>query len=314
MHRAIAEILICPRCLPAEYALKASTDEEEKDDILAGELRCPHCGHRYAIREGIAFLTPQPRTPATSVPRYETELLLASYIWSHYADLMADPEASTAYQEWSALLNNDGGWGLDIGAAVGRFTFEMSRQCDFVIGIDTSASFIRAARRLLQQRTLSVALPEEGNLRRQVTLQLPADWPATAIEFIVADAQALPFKAGIFSQLSSLNLVDKLPQPLVHLTEMNRVACRERTELLFSDPFSWSSEVADEGDWLGGIETGPYAGFGHDNIKKLFSNPNGPLQPAWKVAAEGSVWWKIRSHRNHYELIRSCFLRAERLR
>ncbi|MEA2110193.1 MAG: methyltransferase domain-containing protein [Pseudomonadota bacterium] len=312
MNRAVAKIVVCPRCLPDEYSLTAVIDEEEKDDILSGELCCRHCGHAYAIREGIAFLNPRPRTPAAHLPRYETDLLLASYIWSHYADLMADPEASTAYREWSALLNNDGGWGLDIGAAVGRFTFEMSRQCDFVIGIDTSVSFIRAARWLLRQRTLSVALPEEGNLQRQVTLQLPTDWSAAAIEFIVADAQALPFKAGIFSQLSSLNLVDKLPQPLAHLTEINRVARRERAQLLFSDPFSWSLEVANEKDWLGGTEAGTYTGFGQDNIKKLLSNPAGPLQPAWKVAEEGSVWWKIRSHRNHYELIRSCFLQAER--
>lgn len=312
MLQAVSEILICPHCLPDEYPLETVVNEEENDDILFGELCCTHCGYRYAIREGIAFLTPQPETAATAVPRYETKALLASYIWSHYADLLADPGASTAYREWSTLLGSNGGWGLDIGAAVGRFTFEMGRKCDFAIGIDTSSSFIRAARRLLRQKTLSINLPEEGNIQRRVSLQLPPDWPAAPLEFLVADAQALPFKTGIFSQLSSLNLVDKLPQPLVHLTEMNRVSRRKRAQLLLSDPFSWSPDVANEEDWLGGTETGDYAGFGRDNIKKLLVDSAGPLRPAWKLAGEGSVWWKIRSHRNHFELIRSCFLRAER--
>jgi uncharacterized protein YbaR (Trm112 family) len=117
MNRVVAEIVICPRCLPDEYSLTAVIDEEEKDDILSGELCCRHYGHAYATRERIAFLNPRPRTPAAHLPRYETDLLLASYIWSHYADLMAYPEASTAYREWSALQNNDGGQNLTTDSA-----------------------------------------------------------------------------------------------------------------------------------------------------------------------------------------------------
>lgn len=36
------------------------------------------------------------------------------------------------------------------------------------------------------------------------------------------------------------------------------------------------------------------------------------LLPPWNVDQEGSVWWKIRNHRNHFELIHSEFIGATR--
>ncbi len=312
MQKKLLEVLVCPACLPHEYSLMVSVHMEEAEDIVVGELVCPVCGRKYPIKDGVAFLDPRPSASISSASRYESELLLASYLWSHYGDLLADPEASTAYQEWGELLPENDGWGLDIGAAVGRFSFEMSRTCDFVVGIDSSASFVAAARRLLKERSFSISLPEEGRLCRQVSLQLPSTWSFSALEFMVADAQALPFKAGVFSQVASLNLVDKLSRPGVHLTEMNRVTRGWQAQFLFSDPFSWSLEAAPEKEWLGGTESGAFAGFAKDNISRLLSDPQGLLQPIWEVTGEGSVWWKIRTHRNHYELIRSCYLKAER--
>lgn len=312
MQKKILEVLICPQCLPCEHPLKVTIREEEAEDILSGDLICPVCARKYPIKDGVAFLDPRTPDPGLGLDRYESDALLASYLWSHFGDLMDEPEASTAYREWGEILPEGRGWGVDIGAAVGRFSCEMSRSCDFVIGLDTSASFISAARRLLRERTFPVTLPEEGRLCREVTLNLPVTWSAKSIEFIVADAQALPFKADFFSQAASLNLVDKLPRPLLHLTEMNRVVRSQGAQFLFSDPFSWSTEAAPEKEWLGGTESGDFRGYAKDNLKRLFSDAKGLLQPAWRIAGEGSVWWKIRTHRNHYELIRSCYLHAER--
>ncbi|MBN2706789.1 MAG: methyltransferase domain-containing protein [Deltaproteobacteria bacterium] len=313
MLHKLLDVLICPNCLPHEFPLQATIGKAKADDIIAGELSCCVCARRYPIEAGVAYLDPG-TTTREELPqsRYESQELLASYLWSHYGDLLAEAEASSAYREWGQLLPATGGWGLDIGAAVGRFSFEMSQTCDFVIGIDASSSFIRAARRLLREGSFSVNLPEEGNLFRHFCLHLPSAWAAAAIEFIVADAQALPFRTGIFRQTASLNLVDKLPQPLRHLSEMNRVASRRSCHFLFSDPFSWSTAAAPESEWLGGTSSGEFKGYGQDNLKTLLSAPQGRLQPAWRVVGEGSVWWKIRTHRNHYELIRSCYLQAER--
>jgi hypothetical protein len=58
--------------------------------------------------------------------------------------------------------------------------------------------------------------------------------------------------------LFSLNMVDKLPKPLVHLAEINRLAQISGAQFLFSDPFSWSKEVARGRDLL--VEPMPAAG------------------------------------------------------
>ena len=132
------------------------------------------------------------------------------------------------------------------------------------------------------------------------------------MEFLVADAQKLPFKSGSFSSLASLNLVDKLPNPLYHLREMNRVAVANEAQFLFSDPFSWSEEVTEPGHWLGGTQEGPYSGNGLENVSEILRGRKNGLQPRWSIEKLGHIWWKIRTHQNHFELIRSCYVKAAR--
>ena len=312
MKKPLLEMLVCPACLPDEIALTAVIDEQEHEDITEGALTCPKCGGAYPIREGIAFLDPSPQSDAKVASKYETAPVVSSYLWSHYCDILGDPEASSAYAEWASLVNGGPGVVLDIGAAVGRFTFEMSRTHDFAVGIDNSVAFIRAARELMLRGRKAVALRQEGLLTREEKVVLPESWRTDKVEFIVADALALPFRSASFSALASLNIADKVPLPLKHLQEANRVARERKVQFILSDPFSWSTEAAREEEWLGGKETGPYAGRGIDNIIALLKGKDRRLLPAWRIARQGHVWWKIRTHANHFELIRSCFVKAER--
>ena len=312
MKKPLLEMLVCPVCLPDEIALKAVINEQQHEDITEGALTCPKCGGAYPIREGIAFLDPSPQTEAKAASKYETAPVVSSYLWSHYGDILGDPEASSAYAEWAGLVNGGPGVVLDIGSAVGRFTFEMSRTHDFAVGIDNSVAFIRAARELMVRGRKAVALRQEGLLTREETVVLPESWQTGKVEFIVGDALALPFRSRSFSALASLNIADKVPFPLKHLQEANRVAREKEVQFVLSDPFSWSTEAAREEDWLGGKDTGPYAGRGIDNIIALLEGKDRQLLPAWHIARQGHVWWKIRTHANHFELIRSCFVKAER--
>lgn len=312
MKKALLEVLACPLCLPEEHRLKENIRMQRKDDMIEGYLNCPKCGSAYPIRDGIAFLEPLHSGEGKLDSKYETIPVLSSYLWSHYGDLLQDPEACPAYTEWAGLVQSGPGICIDIGSAVGRFSFEMSKKCDFVIGIDKSASFIRAARELMILRRKPVSLIQEGLLTREVTLDLPEEWDGANVEFIIGDAQALPFRSGAFSVSASLNLIDKVPFPMKHLKEMNRVAKATGAQLLFSDPFSWSKDVAKEEDWLGGKTTGTYAGKGIENIIDLLRGRKRQLLPEWKIEKHGHVWWKIRTHCNHFELIRSCFVKASR--
>jgi hypothetical protein len=160
------------------------------------------------------------------------------------------------------------------------------------------------------QKTFSIQA--EGLITEVMEITLPEKWKRDSVEFVVADAQALPFRSDLFSGAASLNLADKLPSPKTHLEEMNRVCRKAGAEFLFSDPFSWSADITPPEQWLGGTVQGPHAGKGMDNIQAILRGERDGCAPPWRIAEEGRVWWKIRNHRNHFELIRSCFVRALR--
>jgi SAM-dependent methyltransferase len=312
MKQLLLKILVCPGCLPEEIELRADIIREQPGDMIEGALSCSQCGGVYLVQDGIAFLDPSERTKERPALKYETAPVLSSYLWSHFGDILGDVEASSAYSEWAAMMHGGVGMALDIGSAVGRFSFEMTRKSDFVVGIDKSAAFIQSARELMVHGRKQVSLLQEGLLFREEKIVLPGAWRTDRVEFIVADALALPFRSGTFSALASLNLIDKVPLPLKHLQEANRVARENEAQLLLSDPFSWSTETAREEDWLGGKDSGPYSGRGIDNILALLQGEDRQLWPAWRIVRQGCVWWKIRNHANHFELIRSCFAKADR--
>ena len=313
MKNTLLDLLICPACLPAEVQLQASVREIARGDIETGELRCPRCSRVYPIDGGVADLdlavVPAGKHPAN---KYETVHVLSSYLWSHYADIFHDENASDAYRRWASLMEPHQGIAIDAGAAVGRFTLEMSQKCDLAVGVDNSRTFIRTARELMKRRAMTVPLKQEGNIFTEAALALPPEWNSDRVEFIVADALALPFRAGSAASLASLNLIDKVASPLRHLEEMNRVARTAGAQFLLSDPFSWSEEAASEEHWLGGTTSGPFAGSGLDNIIALLAGDKERLPPRWEILSRGEVWWKIRTHANHYEKIRSCYVHARR--
>ncbi len=309
----LLDLLICPACLPDEIPLTDKLIETAGEDILEGDLNCPQCGKLYCIRNGIADLSPNGSSDASHPEnKYETEPVVSSYLWSHYGDLLHDELASDAYQQWAELMKPHEGLAIDAGAAVGRFTFEMSQKSDFTVGLDTSRAFVRTARELMNNREMTVPLKQEGLITSDVTLSLPSQWNSDRVEFIIADALALPFRKNNAGSFSSLNLIDKVPSPIQHLEEMNRVSRNAGAQFLLSDPFSWSEEAAREEEWLGGKTTGPYAGKGLDNVIALLSADRNHLPPTWDITSSGHVWWKIRTHTNHFEQIRSCYVKANR--
>lgn len=313
MKRVLLDTLICPKCLPLERALRCRKMETEGEEILRGRLYCRTCRAAYPIEEGLAVLVSSAR-PGRPVkpPRYEQSALVSSYLWTHFADLWGDPQAHSAFPTWAGLMAPGLGNCLDAGCAVGRFAFEMTRRADFVVGIDLSRAFVRAARDLMAEGELEFTLPREGLVVDEFRISRDSTWRPDRLEFIVADAQALPFPRGAFSALASLNLVDRVPDPLRHLVEINRVARESGAQFLFSDPFSWSAEIADPMNWLGGTYDGGFPGDGLYNVRKLLTSEERGLGPGWTVQADGSVWWKIRDHRNHFELIRSWYIKASR--
>jgi uncharacterized protein YbaR (Trm112 family) len=84
MKSAIAEILVCPACLPEEVRLALDVHESEGGEVIGGELRCRQCLTVYPIAGGIAILYPHQPNPASGTnSKYEEPEVVSSYLWSH---------------------------------------------------------------------------------------------------------------------------------------------------------------------------------------------------------------------------------------
>lgn len=312
MRQFLMEFLVCPSCLPEEHALHEKIASRNGDDVISGSLICPNCGKAFPIRDGVAFLHPNPHWKPMPGNKYETERVLSSYMWSHFGNLMGEEDHIDAYRTWADAIDPTDGVAVDVGGAVGRFVLEMTTKSDFVVGLDLSLLFVSTARKLAIEGEIEVKIFEEGYICRKCKITVPPLWKPEKAEFIVADALSLPFRSQSVSLVSSLNVIDKVPDPMKHLTEMNRVARLIKSQLIISDPFSWSEEAAPVDAWLGGKEHGPFAGHGLDNIARVLESGSSFLTPPWHVVQRGHVWWKLRTHRNHFELIRSLFFKSVR--
>lgn len=311
MKNFILPYLICPACLPKEHQLSLSNNREEGSDVIAGTLSCKQCKRQYPIRDGIAYLLPEPdSSPSGGQWRYEETGMTDRYLWSHYGDLLGIPGFGEANVNWAGLLNSTKLPAFDAGCAVGRLTFEMAARSELAVGCDLSHGFVKSARKLATEKSLGFSLPLEGNLVEDFRVTLPDSWRTDNVEFIVADALRIPFAANTFSQISSMNLLDRVSYPLAHLYEMNRIARNKEAAFLFADPFSWSTTSTPEEAWLGGKSTGPYKGRGIDNVRNILEGKGNVLIPPWRITNSGSIDWQMRTHINHYEVINSQYLVA----
>jgi SAM-dependent methyltransferase/uncharacterized protein YbaR (Trm112 family) len=315
MKHWVVEKLICPDCLPAESGLKVNSEIQESGDIIEGSLYCSQCGAHYPIKDGIAVVRPG-RTAKIKSPNngYNAPVMLSAYMWSHFADLFADSRATDAYRKWSESFKSTAGDALDIGCAVGRLTFELSRTHDRVIGIDTSRAFIAKAREIVVKKQIDFELVVEGNLTEHRHLGLENGWNLKNVDFLVADALALPFPKHDFASIAAINVLEKVPDPIGHLTEVNRVLRKQESMFLFSDPFSWDPAFSAPELWLGGSNNGsnPYSTRGIDTMRRLFAGEFKVFDPPFDIARQGDVSWKIRKTENLWEHITSQFLVGHR--
>src|SRR5476651_2001332 len=102
---------------------------------------------------------------------------------------------------------------LDLGCAVGRSSFELGRHFDEVVGIDFSGRFIAVAKRMRDERAVTVRVLSEGSATEELRLELPDDLKAGYVQFEQGDACALRADLGTFDLVLMANLIDRLPDP-----------------------------------------------------------------------------------------------------
>lgn len=137
---------------------------------------------------------------------------------------------------------------LDLGCAVGRSTFELTRTNREVVGIDFSAAFIDAARRLAAGETIPYDRHEEGHQSVRLTARLPAGVHPDRARFEVGDAMNLPRDFGRFDRVHAANLLCRLPEPRRLLARLPDLVA-PGGELVIATPCSWLAEFTPPDNW-----------------------------------------------------------------
>ena len=191
---------------------------------------------------------------------YESDKILAEYLLFHFgtAEEILTPDRSwpagmrealdfpirTAAHFSSHLVAR----GLDLGCAVGRSAFEMSRHCEEVVGIDFSHAFIHAAEALRNGETLTYARHEEAALATPLAARLPAGVDPARLVFQQGDAMALPDDLGQFDRVHAANLLCRLPEPNRLLARLPDLV-KPGGELVIATPCTWLAEFTPPENW-----------------------------------------------------------------
>jgi SAM-dependent methyltransferase len=177
--------------------------------------------------------------------------------------------------------------GLDIGCSVGRFTFELGRVVDEVVGIDNSKAFIEAAQRMAKAGCAKIRVKESGAAFRPLLVKLPKVLRKSRVEFQVGDALDLARFMKVPAHLVAvLNVLCRLPSPRTFLAQLQRVVV-PGGQLVLASPFSWLEEFTPQKEWLSSAE-----------MTEL-------LRPHFRLARRRELPFFIREHRRKYQMVLS---------
>ncbi len=188
---------------------------------------------------------------------YETTRLLDEYLLFHYgsaseimpwafgpADALHFPVRTVS----TFLDDTPRDRALDLGCAVGRSAYELSRTCREVIGLDYSRSFIAAAETLRTNGQLDYKCREEGAHSRKLTAVRPGDCQPARVSFEQGDAMNLREDIGDFDLVHAANLLCRLPDPVQLLRRLPALV-RPGGLLILTTPCTWLEEFTPANFW-----------------------------------------------------------------
>jgi putative 4-mercaptohistidine N1-methyltranferase len=234
---------------------------------------------------------------------YETAEQVNEYLVFHYATLeqtlpweFGPPKAYGFHARLAQCIDAaklpQHSRALDLGCSVGRTSFELSRFCDEVIGIDFSHAFIDTANHLLQSGEVPLVLKREGQLGDPVTNPLPDGVNPRRVSFIQGDAEALPASIGRFDAITFANVLDRLPHPRSALAKLAEIT-NPGAQLVVCSPFTWWDEFTVAEERLGGFSRDGQEVTSHDSIVEA-------LEADFTLNATCDLPFLIREHERKY--------------
>lgn len=237
---------------------------------------------------------------------YESDEVLAQYLWLHYASGAEALQSGNLFEfardfpsrcvtELIAPHSHKTGRALDLGCAVGRASFDLSREMDEVVGIDYSAAFIATATRLQRGEAVEYSLPVQGELTQDFVATAPGGAAPWKIRFEQGDALNLRADLGTFDVALAANLLCRLSDPKKALARFASLV-RPGGLLAITTPSTWHHIFTPRENWLGGFdgESGPVC---------TLDGLTAALSPAFEMLARIDLPLLIREHARKFELI-----------
>lgn len=137
---------------------------------------------------------------------------------------------------------------LELGCAVGRSSFELSRYCQSVLAVDNSQLFISLAKRLQQGEFIEYTVHEEGSISTQHIAQRPSTAIPERIEFKCSDVMKLGLNESKFDLILCANILCRLPNPREFLQKLSNWIV-PNGQLILISPYSWLKEYTPRSKW-----------------------------------------------------------------
>lgn len=239
---------------------------------------------------------------------YESSKLLGEYLLFHYgadAEVMPwenGPVDGLQFVRRTVedLMDLEGligvGKALDLGCAVGGSTFVLAKYFNSVLGIDSSESFIEAAKKLSKEGYLEYEYLVEGD-KYEKTVARRTETSGKVL-FSVGDACDLPSEIGSFDLVHAANLICRLPDPRL-LIERFADLVKIGGQLVLTTPFTWLEEYTSQSLWLGN-------GDSKENLEQM-------LGTQFKLEKSINLPFVIREHRRKFQYSVSFGTRWKRI-
>lgn len=201
---------------------------------------------------------------------YETNKLLQEYLLFHYAsDSVIMPYdfgpknytnfpkrcADLCMEHFQKKMKEGKKWrAFDIGCAVGRSSFELTKTFDEVIGMDYSHSFVDACKLLALNGETDYETTMVGHLTKKHKATISSDLDRTKTSFIQGDACCLPKDVGKFDCVLAANLICRLQTPKDFLHNIGNFI-ETGGILVITSPYSISEEYTPKKNWFAGYVT-----------------------------------------------------------
>ncbi len=233
---------------------------------------------------------------------YETPRLVAEYLLFHYGSSeevlpwrfgpreALDFAVRSVTETFTSRVEVERA--LDIGCAVGRATFELSKTAQSVIGIDYSLAFVDAARALSSQQEIRYARLEEGAVKTELVARLPGDARRERVWFEQGDAMNLRADLGNFDRVLAANLIDRLREPRRFVERLPDLVC-PGGELVITSPYTWLEEFTPSEAWL--------AGSDGVSTRRTLGTLAELLLPHFELVATRDLPFLIREHSRKYQ-------------